>query len=123
LALKLRLLVTLAAKSVKKDFGQVHFTGDFNIIVKLRSTDIGMGSAGRTGVGFGLGFSVRVETSNAESASRVGEYGWGGMASTHFWISPSDEIAVVVLTQYIPYSDRAERIIKPIVYKAISDSK
>lgn len=84
---------------------------------------IGMGSAGRTGVGFGLGFSVRVETGNAESASRVGEYGWGGMASTHFWISPSDEIAVVVLTQYIPYSDRAERIIKPIVYEAISDRK
>ena len=83
---------------------------------------VGMGG-GRTGVGFGLGFSVRVEASNNAPASRVGEYGWGGIASTHFWISPKDEIAVVVLTQYIPYSNRAERAVKPIVYEAISDSK
>jgi CubicO group peptidase (beta-lactamase class C family) len=80
-----------------------------------------IGSGNRAGVGFGLGFSVRVEPSNAASASRVGEYGWGGMASTHFWISPNDEIAVVVLTQHIPFSNRAERAIKPIIYDAILD--
>ena len=78
-----------------------------------------IGSGDRAGVGFGLGFSVRVERSIAASASRVGEYGWGGMASTHFWISPKDEIAVVVLTQRTPYSNQAEDAIKPIVYKAI----
>jgi CubicO group peptidase (beta-lactamase class C family) len=51
----------------------------------------------------------------------VGEYGWGGMASTHFWISPNDEIAVVVLTQHTPYSNQAEQAIKLIVYDAILD--
>jgi CubicO group peptidase (beta-lactamase class C family) len=80
-----------------------------------------IGSGDRDGVGFGLGFSVRVEPSPAAPASRVGEYGWGGMASTHFWISPKDQIAVVVLTQHIPYSNRAERAVKPIVYNAIQD--
>ena len=75
----------------------------------------------RDGLGFGLGFSVRVQLSDAAPASRIGEYGWGGMASTHFWISPSDEIAVVVMTQHIPYSNRAERAVKPIIYEAISD--
>jgi CubicO group peptidase (beta-lactamase class C family) len=80
-----------------------------------------IGSGERAGVGFGLGFSVRVEQSNTAYASRVGEYGWGGMASTHFWISPKDKIAVVVLTQHIPYSSRAENAIKPIVYDAIQD--
>jgi CubicO group peptidase (beta-lactamase class C family) len=80
-----------------------------------------IGSGGRAGVGFGLGFSVRVEPSIAASASRVGEYGWGGMASTHFWISPNDEIAVVVLTQHTPYSNQAEQAIKLIVYDAILD--
>ncbi|HCO95640.1 MAG TPA: serine hydrolase [Phycisphaerales bacterium] len=79
-----------------------------------------IGTGGRAGVGFGLGFSVRVESSDAAPASRVGEYGWGGMASTHFWISPRDEIAVIVLTQHIPYSNRAERAVKPIIYEAIS---
>jgi len=82
-----------------------------------------IGSGGRAGVGFGLGFSVRVERSDAASASRVGEYGWGGMASTHFWISPRDEIAVVVLTQHVPYSQQAEQGLKPIVYDAILDNK
>jgi CubicO group peptidase (beta-lactamase class C family) len=80
---------------------------------------IGIGE--RAGTGFGLGFSVRVELSDAVSASRIGEYGWGGMASTHFWISPNDEIAVVALTQFIPYSNQTERTLKPIIYEAIMD--
>jgi len=75
------------------------------------------------GVGFGLGFSVRVQKSEEEPAPGVGEYGWGGAASTHFWISPRDEIAVVALTQYMPYSNRVERILKPLVYEAILDGK
>jgi len=79
-----------------------------------------IGSGDRAGVGFGLGFSVRVE-SNGQVSSRIGEYGWGGMASTHFWISPNDEIAVVALTQHIPFSNRAERALKPIIYEAILD--
>ena len=82
-----------------------------------------IGSGVRAGMGFGLGFSVRVEPSSQAPASRVGEYGWGGMASTHFWISPRDKIAVVVLTQHIPYSGRAENAVKPIIYDAILDDK
>jgi len=81
-----------------------------------------IGTGDRAGVGFGLGFSVRVESSNGDSSSRIGEYGWGGMASTHFWISPSDEIAVVALTQFIPYSKQTERTLKPIIYEAIADN-
>jgi len=82
-----------------------------------------IGSGRRVGTGFGLGFSVRVEKNREAPASRIGEYGWGGMASTHFWISPRDEIAVVVLTQHIPYSSRAENAIKPVVYDAIQEDK
>ena len=82
-----------------------------------------IGSGRRAGMGFGLGFSVRVKRSSQAPASRVGEYGWGGMASTHFWISPRDKIAVVVLTQHVPYSNRAEDALKPIVYDAILDDK
>ena len=40
----------------------------------------------RPGVGFGLGFSVRTANSEWDSESRIGEYGWGGAASTHYWI-------------------------------------
>ena len=67
--------------------------------------------------GFGLGFSVQME----DGTSPKGEYGWGGMASTHFWISPGDELAVVALSQRIPYSGQLENTIKSIIYDSIVD--
>ena len=74
--------------------------------------------APREGVGFGLGFSVVVDPVNGK---RKGEYGWGGAASTHFWISPADELAVVVLSQRQPYSAQLETATKPLIYEAIVD--
>lgn len=73
----------------------------------------------RPGVGFGLGFSVVVEETPYTESSAVGEYGWGGAASTHFWISPEDELAVVALSQYMPYSSQLEDRIKPLVYESV----
>jgi CubicO group peptidase (beta-lactamase class C family) len=73
----------------------------------------------RVGVGFGLGLSVRVKPSVLERSSRVGECGWGGAASTHFWLSPADGLAVVTLEQTMPYSPLVELAIKGIVYDAI----
>lgn len=80
---------------------------------------ISVGGPKRPGVGFGLGFSVVV--SNTAAPHRVGEYGWGGLASTHFWISPRHELAVVVLTQHIPFSFQLENAVKPLIYDAIKD--
>jgi len=81
---------------------------------------IAFGPIQRPGVGFGLGFSVQVSR-DPLSASRVGEYGWGGAASTHFWISPKDELVVIALQQFMPFSTRLEQTIKPLVYEAITD--
>ncbi len=72
------------------------------------------------GVGFGLGFSVQVEPS-LFSAAHVGEYGWSGLASTSFWISPKDDVIVIVLQQFMPYSILLGQTIKPLVYAAISN--
>ncbi len=76
----------------------------------------------RHGVGFGLGFSAVVEKTDYSKRSHVGEYGWGGAASTHFWISPQDDLAVVVLTQLQPFSFQLEHAVKPLIYDAILDS-
>ena len=75
----------------------------------------------RPGVGFGLGFSVAVKKPTPSSQLRIGEYGWGGAASTHFWISPKDELAVVVLSQRMPFTSQLEEAIKPLIYDAIQD--
>ncbi len=71
----------------------------------------------RAGIGFGLGFSVLVEESIP--GVPLGEYGWGGAASTHFWISPKDDLAVVVLSQHSPFTPQLAESTKPLIYKAI----
>ncbi len=77
----------------------------------------------REGVGFGLGFSVRVAPDKNDPAGRVGEYGWGGAASTYFWISPKDDLFVIVLQQFMPFNPTLEAKLKPIIYDALVDSK
>jgi CubicO group peptidase (beta-lactamase class C family) len=57
-----------------------------------------------SGLGFGLGFAVVVDRAKTMMPGNVGEYFWGGVASTTFWIDSLDEIAVVLLTQLIPSS-------------------
>ena len=73
------------------------------------------------GVGFGLGFYVTQDPVRAQVPSSVGEFGWGGMASTTFWIDPVEEMTVVFLTQLTPstmFNFRGQ--LKSIVYGAIS---
>ena len=54
--------------------------------------------------------------------AHVGEYGWGGAASTHFWISPRDELIVIALSQRMPYSSQLQNAIQPLIYEAITDN-
>ncbi len=73
----------------------------------------------RHGTGFGLGFCVKVEHTAWNKAGRLGEYGWGGMLSTHYWISPRDELVVVTMEQTLPYDFLLENALKPLIYDAI----
>ena len=73
------------------------------------------------GVGFGLGFSVRVKMSPWDPQGHVGEYGWGGAASTHYWVSPKDELIVVTMEQVMPYSFTTEWAVKKLIYDAIEN--
>lgn len=82
---------------------------------------IKFGDQVRDGIGFGCGFCVRVEDTDWDPAGRAGEYGWGGAASTHYWVSPKDELTVVTLEQTMPYSFMTEFAIKQLVYDAIQD--
>ena len=56
------------------------------------------------GIGFGLGFSVMLDPARAQIVGSPGEVAWGGLASTAFWIDPSEDLSVVLLTQLIPSS-------------------
>ena len=80
---------------------------------------IKFGTSVREGVGFGLGFSVRCKMSDWDPQGRVGEYGWGGAASTHYWTSPKDDLIVITLEQTMPYSFLTEFAVKGLIYDAI----
>ena len=54
------------------------------------------------GVGFGLGVSVMLDPAAAGVMASPGEFAWGGMASTAFWVDPLEDMAVVFMTQLIP---------------------
>jgi len=72
-----------------------------------------------SGLGFGLGFSVRVYQTDWVPASQVGEYGWIGGTSTEFWISPRDELIAITLVQHMPFSKVSESV-KQLVYAAVA---
>ena len=56
------------------------------------------------GVGFGLGFSVVVDPAAGKAFGSPGEYAWGGLASTAFYVDPVEEITGVFMTQLMPSS-------------------
>ena len=51
------------------------------------------------GHGFGLGFAVRTDPGRAPSAGSVGEFFWGGMMGTAFWVSPRNSLFAVLMVQ------------------------
>ncbi len=74
------------------------------------------------GIGFGLGFSVVLDPAATQTLCSEGNYGWGGFASTGFWCDPSEEMAVVLMTQLTPSSTYPiRRELGVLTYQAIID--
>ena len=75
------------------------------------------------GIGFGLGFQVTMNPTETLIPGSVGEYAWGGLATTSFWIDPAEELIAVFMTQVIPSSAYPiRRELRTMVYAAITDS-
>jgi len=74
------------------------------------------------GVGFGLGFSVVQDNIDNKVLSSIGEFAWGGAASTAFWVDPAEEITALFMTQLLPSSTHPIRPqLKQLVYQALVD--
>ena len=73
------------------------------------------------GVGFGLGFSVTMNPAQTMIPGSVGEFSWGGAASTSFWIDPKEQLIAIFLTQLIPSSFYPiRRELRTMVYSAFT---
>ncbi len=72
------------------------------------------------GVGFGLLGSVVLDPAKAGISAQVGDYGWGGAAGTFFWVSPVDDLVVILFTQLLPSSALPVRKeLRALVYGAL----
>ncbi len=74
------------------------------------------------GVGFGLGFSVVTDRRKNKSLTPEGTYGWGGAASTAFWVDPVEDLTVGFFTQLLPSGTYPiRRDLQQLVYQALVD--
>ena len=78
--------------------------------------------ASYAGVGFGLGFATNIDPAKTLMPGSVGDYYWGGAASTFFWIDPVEELIAIFMTQLIPSSTYpVRRELRSMVYAALDD--
>ncbi len=74
------------------------------------------------GAGFGLGFAVTVDAPRTGMPTTNGDYYWGGMFSTGFFIDPVEQLSMVFMTQLMPSSTYAvRREVKTMIHAAIDD--
>lgn len=74
------------------------------------------------GMGFGLGGSILLDPARAQVLGSAGEFAWGGLASTGFWIDRAEGICTLLITQLVPSSSwPIRREMRNLVYQALVD--
>jgi len=72
------------------------------------------------GYGFGLGFAVRTEAGRCPLPGSVGEYFWGGVLGTSFWIDPVEQLVVVAMMLAPERRLYYRHLLRPLVYGAVT---
>ncbi|GAA5195647.1 serine hydrolase domain-containing protein [Rugosimonospora acidiphila] len=82
----------------------------------------GFAETTQEGIGFGLGFAVVGDPVPGRTLASPGEYYWGGMASTLFWVDPAEELTAMLFTQVVPSGTHPLRPqLHQLVYSALVD--
>ena len=77
--------------------------------------------AENAGMGFGLGFGTVIDAPATMLPGNNGEFYWGGMFSTAFFIAPVDDMIMIFMTQLMPSSAYpVRREIKTMVYSSLT---
>jgi len=71
------------------------------------------------GYGFGLGFSVRMQTGLAPLPGSAGQYFWSGIGGTLFFIDPAEDLFALLLTQAPNQRIFFRHLFRHLVYAAI----
>jgi CubicO group peptidase (beta-lactamase class C family) len=73
------------------------------------------------GYGFGLGFAVRLHGGIAQVPGSVGQYYWGGLAGTTFWVDPAEQLFALLLIQGPGQREYYRVLFRDLVYAAFAD--
>ncbi len=72
--------------------------------------------------GYGLGVSVLRSLGEKQGLGSIGEFGWGGAASTEAWVDPREDLVSIILLQLRPARPHSfTKLFKHAVYQAIAD--
>ena len=73
-----------------------------------------------SGQGFGLGFGVNTDPVRAMAPGSAGEFYWGGIFSTYFFVDPVERLSAVFMTQLMPSNSYpVRRQLKTMIYAAL----
>jgi CubicO group peptidase (beta-lactamase class C family) len=94
-------------------------------IADLSPVSDAFNETGYRGIGFGLGVAVTLDPARVGIPGTAGEFSWGGMASTSFFVDPREDLAVVFMTQAILDTARRVRLrrdLRSLIYSAMTES-
>ena len=73
------------------------------------------------GIGFGLGFATTIDSAATLAPCSNGDFYWGGMYSTAFFVDPVEDIIMIFMTQLLPSTTYpVRREIKTMIYSALT---
>lgn len=76
--------------------------------------------AENAGAGFGLGFATTIDAAATGVPGSTGDFYWGGMFSTAFFVDPAEDVIMIFMTQLMPSSAYpVRREIKTMLYSAL----
>lgn len=77
--------------------------------------------ADMAGIGFGLGFATTIDNAATLVPCSNGDFYWGGMYSTAFFVDPVEDIIMIFMTQLMPSTTYpVRREIKTMIYSALA---
>lgn len=97
---------------------QNHLPGKSDLAAMSKSL---FSEASNAGTGFGLGFAITDDVAKTMVPGSKGEFYWGGMFSTAFFVDPVERLSMVFMTQLSPSSVYPiRRELKTMIYAAMT---
>jgi CubicO group peptidase (beta-lactamase class C family) len=81
---------------------------------------IGTPSLLQPGHTFGLGVAVRRDSGMGQTPGTPGEFFWGGVAGTYFWVAPKEELYAIMMVQAPRQRDYFRQLFRMLVYGALA---